>query len=85
MGFNMKISAEKRAIQIFNEQINNLSAYGFPDIESRKNKAKSNSFIFLSNLRILLHESSELDKIPMRAFCETQKYINDIWKIIDRF
>ena len=81
----MKISAEKRAIQIFNEQINNLSNYGFPDIESRKNKAKANSFIFLSNLRILLHESSELDKIPMRTFSETQAYISDIWKIIDRF
>lgn len=80
-----KVSAEQRAIQIFNEQINRLNSTHFDSMERRKEEAKNRAFIYVFDLKILLHESSELDKIPFHCFKNTSLYLTEVYKIIEKF
>lgn len=79
------LTAEDKAIQLFNEQLGDLVPFNFPDMVSRKNKAKANVFSLVANIKIALYESSYLDKIPSRAFTETLAFYSKVLLIVEKF
>jgi hypothetical protein len=76
---------EAKAINLFNEALANLSTCDFPDLKSRKEKAKANCFLLITNIKIALYEATELDKVPSRAYQETEKYYAQVRTIITLF
>ena len=82
----MKIQHEEsKAINIFNECLVNLSTCQFPDLQSRKDKAKANAFLLITNVKIALYEATELDKVPARAYQQSEAYYAKVREIISKF
>ena len=82
----MKIpQPEAKAINLFNEALSNLATCDFPDLKSRKEKAKSNCFLLITNIKIALYEATEIDNVPSRAYAETERYYARVRTIISQF
>ena len=80
-----KITAEEKAINLYNEQLVSLMNFPFPDPSARKNKAKQAVFTLIANIKIALYESTILDNIPSRAYKETEAFYSKVMVIVDKF
>jgi hypothetical protein len=79
------LSEEVKAINLFNEALINISTCQFPDLQSRKDKAKANAFLTVTNIKIALYEASEIDKIPASAYQKSEAYYSKVREIITKF
>ena len=82
----MKIpQPEEKAISLFNEALARTMTFSFADMADRKEKAKADVFLLITNIEIALYELTELDKVPVNHVNETVIYYAKVREIVTRF
>jgi len=78
-------TAEAKAINLFNEALVNLTFCDFPSLIERRNKAKANCHLLITNIKIALYETSYHDNVPISAIKNTEAYYSRVRLIIEKF
>ena len=81
----IKPTAEKKAINLFNEALVNITYMDFQDLDSRRQKAKSLCMQTIGNIKISLYETSMFDAVPIHAIRGTEEFYTKVQEIIRKF
>lgn len=78
------VTAEAKAINLFNEALVNLTYCDFADLTARRNKAKAMCHLLITNIKIALYETGHHDNVPISAVKNTEAYYNKVRLIIEK-